>query len=45
MVFDYGQVLKLLEQESIKWDEGEIAGTIMIRLDNIERQRLSFFKT
>ncbi|XP_045813155.1 putative nuclear RNA export factor SDE5 [Trifolium pratense] len=38
-------VLKLLEQESIKWAEGEIAETIMIRLDNIERQRLSFFKT
>ncbi|KAK2372191.1 hypothetical protein QL285_073354 [Trifolium repens] len=38
-------VLKLLEQESITWVEGEIAGTIMIRLGNIERQRLSFFKT
>ncbi|KAJ1381901.1 HscB, C-terminal domain superfamily [Sesbania bispinosa] len=38
-------VLKLLEQESIKWVEGETAGTILIRLDSIERKRLSFFKT
>ncbi|XP_004485769.1 putative nuclear RNA export factor SDE5 isoform X2 [Cicer arietinum] len=38
-------VLKLLEEESIKWIEGEMAGTILIRLDNIERKRLSFFKT
>lgn len=44
MVFDFGQVLKLLEQESIKWVEGETAGTILIRLDNIDRKRLSFFK-
>ncbi|XP_058750710.1 putative nuclear RNA export factor SDE5 [Vicia villosa] len=37
-------VLKLLEQESIKWVEGETAGTILIRLDNIDRKQLSFFK-
>ncbi|CAI8591153.1 unnamed protein product [Vicia faba] len=37
-------VLKLLEQESIKWVEGEMAGTILIRLDNIDRKQLSFFK-
>lgn len=37
-------VLKLLEQESIKWVEGETAGTILIRLDNIDRNRLSFYK-
>lgn len=36
------QVLKLLEQESITWVEGESAGTILIRLANIERKRLSF---
>ncbi|TKY59414.1 hypothetical protein E2542_SST16503 [Spatholobus suberectus] len=39
------QVLKLLEQESITWVEGETAGTILIRLANIERKRLSFVKT
>lgn len=39
-----GMVLKLLEQESIKWVEGETAGTILIRLDNIDRNRLSFYK-
>jgi len=44
MVFYFGQVLKLLEQESIKWVEGETAGTILIRLDNIDRNRLSFYK-
>ncbi|CAL5183426.1 unnamed protein product [Lathyrus oleraceus] len=37
-------VLKLLEQESIKWVEGKMAGTILIRLDNIDRKQLSFFK-
>ena len=46
MIFDFGQViLKLLEQESIKWVEGETAGTILIRLDSIDRKRLSFLKT
>ncbi|TKY71689.1 hypothetical protein E2542_SST00421 [Spatholobus suberectus] len=39
------QVLKLLEQESITWVEGESADTILIRLANIERKRLSFVKT
>ncbi|KAK7302774.1 hypothetical protein RJT34_13670 [Clitoria ternatea] len=39
------QVLKLLEQESIKWVEGETAGTILIRLDNIDSKSLSFVKT
>ncbi|XP_027333997.1 putative nuclear RNA export factor SDE5 isoform X2 [Abrus precatorius] len=39
------RVLKLLEQESIKWVEGETADTILIRLANIERNRLSFLKT
>ncbi|PON36773.1 silencing defective [Parasponia andersonii] len=37
-------VLKLLEKESIKWVEGENAGTILIRLDGIDRKRLSFVK-
>ncbi|PON96068.1 silencing defective [Trema orientale] len=37
-------VLKLLEKESIKWVEGENAGTILIRLDGINRKRLSFVK-
>lgn len=38
------QVLKLLERESIKWVEDENAGTILIRLDSINRKRLSFVK-
>ncbi|XP_010108205.2 putative nuclear RNA export factor SDE5 [Morus notabilis] len=37
-------VLKLLEKESIKWVEDENAGTILIRLDSINRKRLSFVK-
>ncbi|KAK7412335.1 hypothetical protein VNO78_03789 [Psophocarpus tetragonolobus] len=39
------QVLKLLEQESITWVEGETAGTILICLTNIDRKCLSFVKT
>nr|KYP62930.1 hypothetical protein KK1_017490 [Cajanus cajan] len=39
------QVLKLLEQESITWVEGESAGTILINLANIEPKRLSFVKS
>ncbi|XP_019426188.1 PREDICTED: putative nuclear RNA export factor SDE5 isoform X2 [Lupinus angustifolius] len=35
-------VLKLLEKESIKWVEGEIAGTILIPLASIDRKSLSF---
>ncbi|KAK7246518.1 hypothetical protein RIF29_41387 [Crotalaria pallida] len=35
-------VLKLLEKESIKWVEGENAGTILIPLGSIEREKLSF---
>ncbi|KAL4349264.1 hypothetical protein AHAS_Ahas10G0024600 [Arachis hypogaea] len=38
-------ILKLLEQEAIKWIEGETAGTILIRLDSIDRKKLSFLKT
>ncbi|KAJ9136175.1 hypothetical protein P3X46_033278 [Hevea brasiliensis] len=37
-------VMKLLEKESIKWAEGENAGTLLIRLDNINRKSLSFAK-
>lgn len=39
------RVLKLLEQESIPWVEGDTAETILIRLANIERKSLSFVKT
>ncbi|KAK7327896.1 hypothetical protein VNO77_21989 [Canavalia gladiata] len=39
------QVLTLLEQESIKWVEGETAGTILIHLANIDPKSLSFLKT
>ncbi|MED6130661.1 hypothetical protein PIB30_002775 [Stylosanthes scabra] len=38
-------ILKLLEQEAIEWIEGETAGTILIRLDGIDRKTLSFLKT
>ncbi|XP_021599541.1 putative nuclear RNA export factor SDE5 isoform X2 [Manihot esculenta] len=37
-------VMKLLEKELIKWEEGENAGTILIRLDEINRKSLSFAK-
>lgn len=37
-------VLKLLQEESIKWTEGEKAGTILIQLDSINRKRLTFIK-
>ncbi|XP_050214013.1 putative nuclear RNA export factor SDE5 isoform X2 [Mercurialis annua] len=37
-------VKKLLEKESIEWTEGGISGTILIRLDNINRKGLSFAK-
>ncbi|KAI4296724.1 hypothetical protein L6164_036658 [Bauhinia variegata] len=37
-------VMKLLEKESIQWSEGENAGTILIRLNSVERKRLSFIK-
>ncbi|KDP20959.1 hypothetical protein JCGZ_21430 [Jatropha curcas] len=37
-------VMKLLEKESIKWTEGQNSGTILIRLDNINRKCLSFAK-
>ncbi|QCD76748.1 hypothetical protein DEO72_LG1g369 [Vigna unguiculata] len=39
------RVLKLLEQESIPWVEGDTTETILIRLANIERKSLSFVKT
>ncbi|KAK7331926.1 hypothetical protein VNO80_28671 [Phaseolus coccineus] len=39
------RVLKLLEQESIAWVEGDTADTILIRLSNIDRKSLSFVKT
>ncbi|XP_048446902.1 putative nuclear RNA export factor SDE5 [Pyrus x bretschneideri] len=35
-------VLKLLEEESIKWTEGENAGTILIQLDSVNRKQLTF---
>ena len=47
-VFSFGfkssvaQVMKLLEKESIKWDEGGNAGMILIRLDKINWKGLSF---
>ncbi|XP_065878274.1 putative nuclear RNA export factor SDE5 isoform X2 [Euphorbia lathyris] len=31
-------IMKLLEKESIKWNEGGDAGTIVIRVDNIDRK-------
>ncbi|XP_059436179.1 putative nuclear RNA export factor SDE5 [Corylus avellana] len=37
-------VVKLLEKESIKWTEEGNAGTILIRMDNINKKRLSFVK-
>ncbi|XP_062013170.1 putative nuclear RNA export factor SDE5 [Rosa rugosa] len=37
-------VLKLLEEESIKWVEGDNAGTILIQLDSINRKKLTFLK-
>ncbi|XP_021825900.1 putative nuclear RNA export factor SDE5 isoform X2 [Prunus avium] len=37
-------VLKLLQEESIKWTEGEKAGTILIQLDSINRKLLTFIK-
>ncbi|XP_065877131.1 putative nuclear RNA export factor SDE5 isoform X2 [Euphorbia lathyris] len=37
-------IMKLLEKESIKWSEGGDAGTIVIRVDNINRKALSFAK-
>jgi len=39
------RVLKLLEQESIAWVEGDTADTILIRLSNIDPKSLSFVKT
>lgn len=38
------QILKLLERESIEWTEEGTAGTISIVLDNIQRERLSFYR-
>lgn len=38
------QIMKLLEKESIKWEEGETTGTILISLDKIDRKNLSFLK-
>lgn len=40
----FTQVLKLLEEESIKWVEGENAGTLLIQLDSINRKKLTFIK-
>ncbi|XP_038881794.1 putative nuclear RNA export factor SDE5 [Benincasa hispida] len=37
-------VMKLLEKESIEWTEEENGGSILIRLDTIDRKRLSFVK-
>ncbi|KAK9936356.1 hypothetical protein M0R45_013202 [Rubus argutus] len=37
-------VLKLLNEESIKWVEGENAGTLLIQLDSINRKKLTFIK-
>ncbi|EEF43263.1 putative nuclear RNA export factor SDE5 isoform X2 [Ricinus communis] len=37
-------VMKLLEKESIKWSEGGNAGSILVRLDNINQKGLSFAK-
>ncbi|XP_056175716.1 putative nuclear RNA export factor SDE5 isoform X1 [Syzygium oleosum] len=37
-------ILKLLERESIEWTEEGTAGTISIVLDNIQRERLSFYR-
>ncbi|WCJ27018.1 silencing defective 5 [Euphorbia peplus] len=37
-------VMRRLEKESIKWSEGGNAGTILIRMDNIDPKALSFAK-
>ncbi|GAV91480.1 DUF1771 domain-containing protein [Cephalotus follicularis] len=37
-------IMKQLEKESIQWIDGENAGTILIRVDNINPKRLSFAK-
>lgn len=36
--------MKLLEKESIEWIEEENSGSILIRVDTIDRKRLSFVK-
>ncbi|OWM77479.1 hypothetical protein CDL15_Pgr016876 [Punica granatum] len=38
------RIMKLLERESLEWTEGGTAGTILIPLENINRQSLSFVK-
>lgn len=38
------RILQLLEKESIEWTEEGTAGTILIALDKIQRERLSFYK-
>ncbi|XP_050370002.1 putative nuclear RNA export factor SDE5 [Argentina anserina] len=37
-------VLRLLEEESIKWVEAENSGTLLIHLDSINPKKLSFLK-
>lgn len=38
------QVVRLLEEESIKWVEAENAGTLLIQLDSINPKKLKFLK-